>query len=84
MLNERRLHAITFLGILGTTGFLFVQAADNETIQAQAQELTGRIEHGLREGSRRMVLTRDLPDVLTGAAEVLDGRTLRYVDTGSE
>lgn len=28
-----------------------------------------------------MVLTRDLPDVLTGAAEVLDGRTLRYVDT---
>lgn len=28
-----------------------------------------------------MLLTRDLPDVLTGAAEVIDGRTLRYVDT---
>lgn len=77
LLYERRFQAITLLGIVGTTGFLLVQAADNEMIHAQAQALTGRIEHGLRESSRRMVLTRDLPETLTGAAEVLNGRTLR-------
>lgn len=60
---------------------MFVQATDNERIQSQLQEFTGRIEHGLREGSRRMLLTHDLADVLIGTAEVLDGRTLRYVDT---
>lgn len=81
MLSERRLHAFTLLGIIGTLGFLLIQAADDETIRAQAQEITGRIEHGLREGSRRMILTRDLPDVLTGPAEVIDARTLRYIDT---
>lgn len=48
-------------------------------IRAQAQEITGRIEHGLREGSCRLPLTGDLPDVLTKAGEVIDGHTLRYL-----
>lgn len=77
-----RIGAFSYLGIAFTTAFIAVTAYEDEEMRAHAADVTKRIAQVHRDAPQSLVPTNELPRVLTGRAEVIDGRTLRYVVSG--
>lgn len=74
-----RLSAFSYLGIAATLALLAATVYQDEEMRAHATGFTDRIAQVQRDATSGLVPTNELPGVLTGRAEVIDGRTLRYM-----
>ncbi|WP_285295573.1 thermonuclease family protein [Aureimonas altamirensis] len=74
-----RFRTLVLFGTAATAAFVISQAGQDETIRAHADDFIVAVEQAQLAVNERLRTTAELPPVLTGAVQVLDGRTLHYV-----